>query len=401
MNQWTVRAEQGGDETTGRSIGNVRRWIARLFLRSAQVISAEIVDELIVSRKADESSSIDVAPSFRPGGPPHWLARVREGAPELLLASEQGGTPPSAYAGPNLSVPQLFALPTHVKRTQVKPTYDRVAESSPAPSPASAERASHSPYPSAPQPRRPTSPLAPAASYPRHGAEPPPMTPPSFNKTRARVQPPSPVAAETAKAHGDRSLPHGSAPLRRSGKLEAHLPSAPHFTGEPQTQSTHPLVQRVGFPGAPPHDQTRPQNQAWRMPHNPSSLDPVPFTLASPQAKREAPISTQGHGEPTTTAFNSLDGPLSSQSVIHPEPTSERHMAPLRPISLPSFATDYPVKARTTADASSPAAPLWTSAADWWPELPEEQSMDGAASSHALAESDHWRAVSAEQRGGR
>ena len=73
-------------------MGRIRLWVARLLRRSADAICAEEADRVDARAMEAQAASVDPATMFgRPAPPEHWLARVRQGAPELLYLPDEGG----------------------------------------------------------------------------------------------------------------------------------------------------------------------------------------------------------------------------------------------------------------------------------------------------------------------
>jgi hypothetical protein len=416
MKPWIVRTNRERGGTAGDSARRIRLWVARLFLRSARAISAEVIDDLIPSRDGDEFSTTDHRSPFEPTGPPpHWLARVREGAPELLLSPEQGGTPPNSFAA--LHPLDLNAETTRIPASRSNPDAPRAPES-----------ASVLPTP---QPERFTSTPGhtPAPSHLLHDAEASPASKRSFD-TGSYVRSPS-VAPLKPVPSTDFPLPAPTtAPHASSSRREVHALPVKPIADEMQPESTHPpIVNRKLTTAAkrpPSHRsaeslasrQSTPANakpvnlwhrvqQLWWGPRKISG-DPVAPGSASAgrpvaslnQKSREARGNKATAWEHETGATPSkvpFDVDRWNHSVsLQPQ----RRMAPLGPINLHSFGSTDAAKAQTSAEASS----VFFSEPDddlyHWPELPEERSANGDEWFRALAESEHLRVLNREQRGG-
>jgi hypothetical protein len=401
MRAWLVKTDREQSETAGDSARRMRLWIARLFLRSAKAISTEVIDDLISSRGEEEYPP--ARSPFEPSGPPpHWLARVREGAPELLLSPEQGGTPANSFAAfrpPDLNAEMYF--------TSASP------ESAPAPP--------------APQPRRFTT--TPGDSPTRlTDAAPNPAAKRSFD-IGAYVRSPSvtpirPLPPGNIPLSAPTNAPHASLSPR-----EIHVPPVRRIANEMQAQSTHPPIvnreQTSGPKGLPSRESSAPfasrqstsanpspanlrrrVQQLWRGPRKMTS-DPAPlspasatYPIASFNQRRKEAHEHKSTAEEYEAAAIPSRAPLNVDRWKHSvSPPLQRRMAPLRPINIQPFGSNNAAKVQTSTEENS----VFSTPDDdlnRWPELLEEPSADGDAWSRTLAESDHVRVLNREQRGG-
>jgi hypothetical protein len=411
MRLWIAKTDRERRETAGASARRMRLWIARLFLRSARAISTEVIDDLIASRGEEEYPA--ARSPFEPTGPPpHWLARVREGAPELLLSPEQGGTPRNSFA--EFHPPDLNAGMTFTALSRLNPDAPRAPES---------ERA-----PATPPPRRFTSTPGdtPAPPHLLHDAEPSPAAKRSFD-TSADLRTPSvaskPLPRRDLPLSASTSAPHAS-----SSRRQVQAPPVRLITNERRTQST-PIVNREqtsAAKGAPSREaaeslasrqstsaSTKPlkrwdrAQQLWWVPRkmtsDPVTPGPASATHPSPslnQKSKEAHRNTPAAGEHEAAAAPSQT-PFVGQWKSSVSPPSQRQVTLPRPSNLQRFGSNNSAKAQTSAEARSVLFSLPDDDFNRWPELLEEQSADGDEWSRALAESDHLRVLNREQRGGR
>ncbi len=86
MKMSTARTRRLPSDGQPATVGIVRKWIAGLFRRFAEKIAGES------AAQAHEPLREEAMPPVEGGPPAHWVARVREGAPQLLLTPEEGGT---------------------------------------------------------------------------------------------------------------------------------------------------------------------------------------------------------------------------------------------------------------------------------------------------------------------
>jgi hypothetical protein len=409
MRLWIAKTDRERREIAGDSARRMRLWIARLFLRSARAISTEVMDDLIASRGEAEYPA--AGSPFEPTGPPpHWLARVREGAPELLLSPEQGGTPRNSFA--EFHPPDLNAEMTFTALSRLNPDAPRAPESEPAPA--------------NPLPRKLTSTpgATPAPSHLLHGPEPSPAAKRSFDisaDVRTPSVAPKPLPRRDLPLSASTSAPHAS-----SRRQEVHAPPVRRITNERQTQST-PIVNREqtsGAKGAPSRESaeslasrqstsasTKPlkrwdrAKQLWWVPRtmtsDPVTPGPASATLPSPSLNQK---SKEAHGNKPAAGVHKAAATPSQTSFVDRKPSVSTpfrpHVTLPGPINLQPFGSNNSAKAQTSAEASSVLFSLPYDDFNRWPELPEEQSADGDVWSRALAESDHLRVLNREQRGG-
>jgi hypothetical protein len=410
MRAWSVKTDRERSETAGDSARRMRLWIARLFLRSAKAISTEVVDDLIASRGEEEYPPAR-SPFEPPGPPPHWLARVREGAPELLLSPEQGGTPANSFAAfhpPDFNAEMYFTSPPRLNPD--------------------ASRAPESPAPPAPQPRRFT-PTPGDSPTQLHNAKPSPAAKRSLD-TGAYVRSPSvapikPLSPGNVPLSAPTNAPHAS-----SRPLEIHAPPVRRVANEMQAPSTHPSVvnreQTSAMKGPPSREsaaslasrQSTPANpspvnlrrrvqQLWWGPRKVTS-DPAPpspasatYPIASFDQRRK-----EAHGnQPTAGEYEAAVTPSQvpvniDQWKYSVSPPHQRHVTLSRPANLQSFDSNNAAKAQSSSAEASSVIFTHDDNFNRWPELLEAQSADGDVWSQALSESDHLNVLNREQRGG-
>ena len=93
---------QPGDKHRN-ALRRIRGWVARLLVRAADAISREREEEIADATRDNAAGEATLDPLEQ------WRARVREGAPELLLPPEQGGIPPVVYRPPTPGMQSVSA----------------------------------------------------------------------------------------------------------------------------------------------------------------------------------------------------------------------------------------------------------------------------------------------------
>lgn len=89
MRPWSARTDRERSQDDIASSKRIRWWLARILMRSAQMLSPEAtVFPLATPIEAEPATREEESP-FEVGAPPaHWVNRVRSGAPELLVRSD-------------------------------------------------------------------------------------------------------------------------------------------------------------------------------------------------------------------------------------------------------------------------------------------------------------------------
>lgn len=416
MKQWIARTDRERRGTAGDSASRVRLWIAHLFLRSAEAISAEAIEDLIVSRR-EEVSAADLGSPIEPAGPPaHWVARVREGAPELLLPPEQGGTSPNGFhllppfglglqtmgAPASRSVPASGPKPARRKDETVSIPEPQAKPATHAPlgPPASTRHSHERETDTDVQPRS----FAERGAQRSHDQEIPASTKALHNASKSREDHAFPV---TTLADNERSGSTPSALSKRERSDSSQLPVDDRVASDLIVDSQVLLGNQTAPPAAREAQRRPPQQRWWSVRKTGGDPDAsqsgaVPvrrflsMKLPSPEAHRE--ISRAGGVEAASPP------PVATLQVAQrprPVPPLRPRAVPLRPNPISAWGSSEPAKTRTSTEANSVNVSQPDDDFDRWPELPEELPLDTDISFRAFADSEHWRALNAEQKGGR
>lgn len=325
------------------------------------------------------------------GLPEEWLARVREGAPELLLPAEENGTPwyweaPEAIEENSLQEEPLFPSP-RIPQSQPPPSQFERPEKM-----AGAASGSVTPWTSGePVKRSESSAPLPAPRWSqglKQGLQ-DVVRNPLGNESRSKTQvekqgatPETPTESVT------------SPPLGREGesapKTEHHPPLHGYDVARQKRQDEAPTSLRaeaVGFPSETVRSLSQPP-AVFRRPE-PVSTDVVRLGESWQPSSEKIPASAPN--PKMWPSFSEVAGnpafPIQKR-LPSDEVKLDTKKAPLAPASADPWAL-----------GSSPTA--ISERSDLWPELPEEQPMQAFEGVQSLRDSERIRALDFEQRGGR
>ena len=402
MKPWIVRTDRKGSEGDLTSSRRIRVWLARILLRSAEVLSPEAIDyRPEYGVEAEPALREDVSPFEAGTPPPHWVERVRRGAPELLAPLDE-----------------------EIARSSV--TQDSLDRGFDSGRPQESESRYGSPAP-------------------RGGQEP---------DLRSRI----PTVVATQRAHvssgrpflfGRRSATTGDS-LNATGTKGAKSPKQESDSSDVRDLSTDPTAQvERGFARRSARNVTSDQGADHLIKHSASQsstvgptrqtlFEPKPdepparrqFTTPGKPGERVHRWSKEGDRDHTyspmpsrnssqfpslppgnqkkprqTSARTSPETPTGTPSASVSQVRSNAFQsiapAPSMPIvrTFPPFASDG--AARSPTDAIVVNSPLFAEDFDPWPELPELQSYALDAGSLSTNETERWRGVSKEQWGDR
>ena len=355
----------------------IRGWVARLLVRAAGMISREREEETADAPPDDAAGEATLDPLEQ------WRARVREGAPELLLPPEQGGIPPVVYRPPTPGMQSVSVdSDASVKLLRVRaesaiPTETGAARSSVVR--ATEERAEAI--------VRRNRDVAPAAAEVVEA------------KRAMPTQPPMNRREHTGMKDGENRHEHATAgDGRKNSEVARPEPLRRVQAVEPQTKkqserieersalgkkaasvfAEHTLTDRKQRPAVWP--------QRWAdLPRLKREESPEKVAVGTQRVEEAKPSVEGGSGWPLLDVRQEPGSP--ADSVGSSEQRMPRHE---------QWSDVDRVLERTSVEVLQDSVFLDEAR---WPELLPESSVEQQSWARALAEQEHWRALDAEQRG--
>lgn len=390
----------------------MRDWLSR-FLDEDGSPPMECVPDAVHSGESSPNGGMlsSIAPLasqsfFEPAGPTaEWLRMVEEGAPELLLPPEEGGTPweglrtqPVEFARPAPSPDFLLSIPAE----QAEPEEDRID---------TAGTTSDKPVP-----QRPKTNTLPHLA--REGFRPSTNEPAFIRASR-----PYPSSERAVRQDDGRTLPHPPVPAGRRTRLvakqavEEQVPRAksaetpcvsrPDWARESQRRegSVEGTLLPLGSRSPVREPASRSRLSVDRLPANELACV-IPAASRSLRAGRE---SKGVHRESISVGNRHRIAPSGPAEVL-PHSTELAQLAPLaadKHAPVPSSPVDDQKKPNanlayrfeeTGPDGSKPRLPA--GAGDPWPELPSDCFISSFESAHLVQRLEHQRVLDLEQQGG-
>ncbi len=451
MKQWTARTERERQDKKRVSISNLRAWIARVLLRSAAALSAESVRGLVPAGteapRAAEAVAEALVPADDPAGPPaHWLARVRDGAPELLLRPEWGGTRPATFRKPpawdqaetaphaserGKEPERQHAVETALSRSALFPAPRQRAEDGETSVPRRWRQDSAAANPSTATERgtgdgkgekkqivRAVGGESPARVERPRQAEKLTEAP---KATSSRTAPPR--SEYTVVPSGERFRPVSSASTPR----DASFPKEKFRAGRAATSDSGPRA----VPLQARSDRSGPEPPSAPQGARRNEVDGA--VSSTGQEPNREPLAEEGYARPRTSEWVGIfandpqrSGPNARSRFSDSFEDSGHRRTEWPALAVSRSAASLPQSAATAfsaqpspgqaetlqpprvagvldpyASSPSSAPSRRTEEDDRWVSLPDEAWPEEDPWLHAMTDADHWGAVSAEQRGGR
>lgn len=392
MRMSTGRTDRPKSKFKPADLGPLRTWLAAVFRRLATKIAPDSPSPLLH----------EPLNNVRSGPPDHWLAKVRQGAPDLLIPPQEGG--PEIHQQAPAALPAFPPIPPMPRQTRREQAAMTATPSHNKPAPQKT--------PAATSTTATTRTLAEIAGSSNDSKSTPttsalPTLTPALTRQRTDYHStdhyldqhphPRPTPQPTSKTElspaPSKTPHHTEAPLQRPSKhaVTTHTtperksattpvpPSPSQSTAKRRDTQTSTNRQPLQA-GHQLHPDFAPLNKVPKeafFPETPS-IKPASFTRQSPAGPTSIPPSIQ----PPKA------GPVHHVHATHPTPASSIHYEAILP-QLTPLATPH-------AKSFDPTFPEF---AGLWPELPDQPSADDETWVHLISEQAHLQRLDAEQRG--
>lgn len=400
---------------------SLRDWLDDFVSRKSE---AEVSRSDEAQETLGSASSSEQSPSGRnlqqPGPPEHWLQRVREGAPELLLPPEDGGVP--GYVAGGLPASQTTSrwpaqlAPASPKSHEVRQTNETSHDAVQAGKNPLSQKINQGalPTPAAVSPPRKESlprMLAGKAEALLHrsvdairegeensgAAQRERPVARSSSQTRRPLPIPAASRLEARDAPNPNDSPSASRSARRPEQLRRRtdIPSAPstQTSNQPHSSRIKPALQPASIESRKKADQSARLPDPIEGEHDRGAGGEAPSARPSPwlpTSSYSSPRDSEryGHSSPPNHSVSLNDGGYARE-------TSDQSSRPTQFAEL-SFAPSIASRPATASTSGISSSGL---SHDLWPELPEPPSPPQPGLDQLLRQLERSRRIGSEQRG--